>query len=193
MDQQPSVLSDQNEECACVFVESQDKVTFHIFEDPFTNLLLLVGNIYFLFFMDQKHMFSRHLEWPSFCFFCLLEENESKILVSTHMLYWLHWKDHFTSLYICLQQDIWFSSGFESIKSQWYVTINMFSKHLEWPSFCFFSLLEESERRIQESNHLLDWLHWKDHFTWLYIYVFSKLVVVIGIWSPQILVICYHQ
>ena len=39
MDQQPSVLSDQNEECACVFAESQDKVTFHIFEYPFTDLL----------------------------------------------------------------------------------------------------------------------------------------------------------
>ena len=30
MDQQPSVISDQNEECSCVFAGSQDKVTFHV-------------------------------------------------------------------------------------------------------------------------------------------------------------------
>ena len=96
MDQQPSVLTDHNEECACVFAGSQDKVTFQIFEDPFTDLLQLAGKMYFLVFMDQKHMFSRHLEWPSFCFFCLLKENERKISVSSHLLDWLHWKDHFT-------------------------------------------------------------------------------------------------
>ena len=68
MDQQPSVLSNQNEECACVFAEYQDKVTFHIFEDPFTDLLQLAWKMYFLVFMDQKHMFSGHLEWLSFLF-----------------------------------------------------------------------------------------------------------------------------
>ena len=112
MDQQPSVLSDQNEECACVFAESQDKVTFHIFEDHFTDLLRLAGKMYFLVFMDQKHVFNRHLDWPSFCFFCLLEENESIISVSSHLLDWLHWKDHMSS------KGRWLSSGFEALKSR---------------------------------------------------------------------------
>ena len=34
MDQQPSVLLDQNEGCDCVFVGSRDKITFQIIEDP---------------------------------------------------------------------------------------------------------------------------------------------------------------
>jgi len=90
MDQQTSVLSDQNEGCVCVFVGSQDKVTFQIIEDPFTDLLQSIGMMYFLVFMDHEHIFSGHLELPIFCFFCLLEESVSMIQVSIHFLDWLH-------------------------------------------------------------------------------------------------------
>ena len=38
MDQQPSILSDQNERSTCIFARFQDKVKFQIFQDPYTNL-----------------------------------------------------------------------------------------------------------------------------------------------------------
>ena len=69
LDQQPSIISDQNEGSTCIFAtRSQDKVKFQIYENPFADLLQLVGKMYFLVFMDQKHMFSRNLEWPSLFF-----------------------------------------------------------------------------------------------------------------------------
>jgi hypothetical protein len=55
-----------------------------------------VGEMNFLVFMDHEHMFSGHLELPIFCFFCLLKESVSMIQVSSHLLDWLHWRDHFT-------------------------------------------------------------------------------------------------
>lgn len=47
-----------------------------------------------------------------------------------------------------------------------FISINLgFNFHCELPTYTSFYLLEVSERRITVSNHLLDWLHWKDHFT----------------------------
>lgn len=40
-----------------------------------------------------------------------------------------------------------------------------FSFHCELPTYTSFCLLEVSENIISISNHLLDWLHWKDRFT----------------------------
>ena len=46
-----------------------------------------------------------------------------------------------------------------------FININLgFSFDCELPTYISFFLLEVSERRISVSNHLLDWLHWKDHF-----------------------------
>ena len=47
-----------------------------------------------------------------------------------------------------------------------FISINLgFNLHYELPTYTSFCLLEVSESRISVSNHLLDWLHWKDHFT----------------------------
>jgi len=68
MDQQPSVLSYQNERSTCIFVGLQDKVTFQIFKDPYTRLLQPSRNMNFLVSTDHENTFNGHLEWPSFCF-----------------------------------------------------------------------------------------------------------------------------
>jgi len=96
MDKQPSILSYQNERSTCIFVGFQDKVTFQLFKDPFTDLLQPSRKMNFLVFMDRMHMLSGHLEWPRFCFFCLLKESTSMIQVGSHLLDWLHWRDHYT-------------------------------------------------------------------------------------------------
>ena len=67
MDQQLSVISNHNEGCACVFVESRDKVTFQIIEDPYTNFLQSTGMIYFLAFTNHEDIFSGQSEFPTFC------------------------------------------------------------------------------------------------------------------------------
>ena len=47
-----------------------------------------------------------------------------------------------------------------------FVSISLgFSCYCELPTCTSFYLLEESESRISVCSHLLDWLHWKVHFT----------------------------
>ena len=90
MDKQPSLLSDQNERGTCIFVGFQDKVKFQIIEDPYTDFLQSTREMNFLVFVDHEHIFSGHSEWPILFFLYLLKENVSVILVSSHLLDWLH-------------------------------------------------------------------------------------------------------
>lgn len=96
MDQQPSILSNQNERSTCIFVGFQNRVTFQIFKDPYTNLLQPYGKMNFLVFMDHEYIFSGNLELPRFFLFYLLKESTSRIQVSRHLMDWLHWRDHYT-------------------------------------------------------------------------------------------------
>ena len=69
-------------------------------------------------------MFSGHLEWLSFCFFFLFEENDS--IISHVGLVTLE-----GSLYMIVHMSSvgrWLSSRFEVLKSRWSVAINKFSK-----------------------------------------------------------------
>ena len=69
MDQQPIVLSYQNEGCAFVFSRTRDKVTFQIIEYPYTDLLQSIGMMHFLVFLDHEHIFSGHPKFLGFHFF----------------------------------------------------------------------------------------------------------------------------
>ena len=54
----------------------------------------------------------------------------------------------------------------EKINFSWFVIIILvFSGYCELPTCTSFYLLEKSERRILVCSHLLDWLHWKAHYT----------------------------
>lgn len=71
----------ENEECACISSDFQDMVMFQIIIDPIANLLQPTGKMNFLLFMDHEHIFSGHLELPSFCFFYLLEGSTSMVQI----------------------------------------------------------------------------------------------------------------
>ena len=54
----------------------------------------------------------------------------------------------------------------EKINVAWFVIINLgFSGYCELPTCTLFYQLEKSESRISVCSHLLDWLHWKAHYT----------------------------
>lgn len=91
MDQQPSVLSHQNEGSNFIFVVgSQDKVMLQGFQDPFSGLLQALEKINVVLFVSISLCFSFYCELPTCTSFCLLEESKSGILVSIHLLDWLH-------------------------------------------------------------------------------------------------------
>ena len=54
----------------------------------------------------------------------------------------------------------------EKINVAWFIIISFgFSGHFELPTGSSFRLLEISESRNFVCSHLLDWLHWKAHYT----------------------------
>ena len=77
-------------------VDHQEKVVIREFQDPFVDLLQSSREMSFIEFMEHVYMFSAHLEWHTFCFFCLLKESVSVIQISSHLLEWLYRRDHFT-------------------------------------------------------------------------------------------------
>jgi len=54
----------------------------------------------------------------------------------------------------------------EKINIAWFIIISFgFSGYFELPTGSSFHLLEISESRNLVCSHLLDWLHWKAHYT----------------------------
>ena len=54
----------------------------------------------------------------------------------------------------------------EKINVVWFVSISLgFSCYYELSTCTSFCLLSENESRISVCSHLLDWLHWKAHYT----------------------------
>ena len=54
----------------------------------------------------------------------------------------------------------------EKINIAWFIIISFgFSGYFELPTGSSFRLLEKSENRNLVCSHLLDWLHWKAHYT----------------------------
>lgn len=99
--QQLVVLSDQNEVSTCIFaIGSQDKLVLQDFQDPFDILLQAPEKMNVGWFASISLGFNCYCELPTCTSFCLLEERESRISLSSHLLDWLHWKAHFTGLYI---------------------------------------------------------------------------------------------
>ena len=94
---QSIVLSDQNETSSCIFVAgSQDKLVLRDFQDPFSIILQASENINVAWFIIISLGFSGYCEFPTCTSFYLLEKSESRILVCSHLLDWLHWKAHYT-------------------------------------------------------------------------------------------------
>ena len=94
---QSIVLSYQNEASSCIFVPgSQDQLVLQDFQDPFSILLQASEKINFAWFVIIRLGFSGYCEFPTCTSFYLLEKGESKILVCSHLLDWLHWKAHYT-------------------------------------------------------------------------------------------------
>ena len=86
----------ENEWCPCISIDFQDMVMFQIIEDAIANFLHSSGKMNFIVFMDHENMFTGHLEFPIFSFFCLLKESVSRIQESIYLLDWLNERDHFT-------------------------------------------------------------------------------------------------
>ena len=94
---QSIVLLDQNEVSSCNFAAgSQDQLVLQDFQDPFGILLQASEKINVSWFIIISLGFNGYWEFPTCTSFCLLEKSESKILVCSHLLDWLHWKDHYT-------------------------------------------------------------------------------------------------
>ena len=94
---QSIVLSNQNEASSCIFAAgSQDKLVLQDFQDPFDSLLQALEKMNVVLFVSISLSFNFYCELPTCTSFCLLEESESRTSVSSHLLDWLHWKDHLT-------------------------------------------------------------------------------------------------
>jgi len=97
INQQSIVLSDQNEASTYIFnVGSQGKIVFQDYQDPFGILLQALEKINLAWFMIINFGFSGYFELPTGSSFRLLEKSESRNLVCSHLLDWLHWKAHYT-------------------------------------------------------------------------------------------------
>ena len=91
------VLSDQNEGSTCIFATgSQDKIVLQDYQDPFGILLQALEKINVAWFVIISLGFSGYCEFPTCTSFRLLEKSESRNLVCSHLLDWLHWKSHYT-------------------------------------------------------------------------------------------------
>ena len=104
------------------------------------------------FFEDQEHtLVEVHYEKRSNS-----REKSTFFIPDQREVNFLDFQDPFDSILQAL----------EKINVVSFVNISLgFSFCCEFPTCTSFCMLEESESRIQENNHLLDWLHWKDHFT----------------------------
>ena len=97
INQQPTVLSDQNEASTYIFAAgSPNKVVLQDYQDPFGILLQALENINVAWFIIISFGFSGYFELPTGSSFRLLEISESRNLVCSHLLDWLHWKAHYT-------------------------------------------------------------------------------------------------
>ena len=95
--QKSIVLSDQNEGSTCIFAAgSQDKIVLQDYQDPFGILLQALEKINVAWFVIISLGFSGYCELPTCTSFRLLEKSESRNLVCSHLLDWLHWKSHYT-------------------------------------------------------------------------------------------------
>ena len=83
-------------EKSTLFIPYQREVIFLDFQDPFDTLLQALEKMNDVSFVNISLGFNFYYEFPTYTSLCLLEESESRILVSSHLLDWLHWKDHFT-------------------------------------------------------------------------------------------------
>ena len=91
INQQPTVLLDQNEGSTCIFVAgSQDKLELQDFQDSFGILLQAIEKMNVAWFVSISLGFSCSGELPTCTSFYLLGESESRISVSGHLLDWLH-------------------------------------------------------------------------------------------------------
>ena len=94
---QPTVISDQNEGSTCIFAAgSQDKIVLQDYEDTFGILLQALEKINVAWFVIISLGFSGYCELPTCTSFRLLKTSESRNLVYSHLLDWLHWKSHYT-------------------------------------------------------------------------------------------------
>ena len=90
-------LSDQNGESTCIFAAgSPNKIMLQDYQDPFGILLQALENINVSWFIIISFGFSGYFELPTSSSFRLLEISESRNLVCSHLLDWLHWKAHYT-------------------------------------------------------------------------------------------------
>lgn len=72
-----------------------EKHMLHTFHDPLLSLLQSSVEEEFFNFVNIGVESICNLEFPSFCFVFLLKENASKIHISSHLLDWLHRRDHY--------------------------------------------------------------------------------------------------
>ena len=97
INQQPTVLSDQNEASTYIFAAgSPNKIVLQDYQDPFGILLQALEKINVLWFIIISFGFSGYFELPTGSSFRLLEISKSRNLVCSHLLDWLHWKAHYT-------------------------------------------------------------------------------------------------
>jgi len=97
INQQPTVLSDRNEASTYIFaVGSQDKIVLQDYQDPCGILLKALEKINVAWFIIIRFGFSGYFELPTGSSFRLLEISESRNLVCSHLLDWLHWKANYT-------------------------------------------------------------------------------------------------
>jgi len=90
-------LLDQNGESTCIFAAgSPNKIVLQDYQDPCGILLQALEKINVVWFIIISFGFSGYFELPTGSSFCLLEISESRNLVCSHLLDWLHWKAHYT-------------------------------------------------------------------------------------------------
>ena len=97
INQQPTVFSDQNEASTYIFAAgSPNKIVLQDYQDPFGILLKALEKINVSWFIIISFGFSGYSELHIGSSFRLLEISESRNLVCSHLLDWLHWKAHYT-------------------------------------------------------------------------------------------------
>lgn len=74
----------------CLFVDFQDEVFFHVFEDYFFILLQPSKKVGFMLFTRAESGFRLYFELL-FTKFLFLHESERKEQSNNHLLSWLHW------------------------------------------------------------------------------------------------------
>ena len=90
-------LSDQNGESACIFAAgSPNKIVLQEYQDPCGILFQALEKINVVWFIIISFGFSGYFEFPTGSSFRLLEISESRNLVCSHLLDWLHWKANYT-------------------------------------------------------------------------------------------------